>query len=259
MKLTAIIVDDENLGRERVRMLTESISDLEILAECEDGHEAVDQIKRLRPDLVFLDIQMPELDGFGVVQALNKQMDKLPEIIFVTAFDAHAVQAFEINAIDYLLKPVQKERLQTAVDRVRSRQNAHQKSEEDPRLEKLLQQLQSTDQPKPFIRRIEVRSQGRIDYVPVDDIEWIEADGNYAAVHTENKQHLARITLSELEETLDLRQFYRVSRKLMIRLNQVATLKSEGRQDHRIVLKSGAELPFSKSLQDLQEKLREAE
>jgi two-component system LytT family response regulator len=240
-------------------MLAKSIPDLEILAECEDGYQAVEQTLLHKPDLLFLDIQMPELDGFGVVQALHKQMEKLPEIIFVTAYDAHAVQAFEINAIDYLLKPVQKERLQSAVDRVRANRTAKQETGQDDRLEKLLEQLHATTQTKPFIRRIEIRSQGRIDYVPVEVIEWMEADGNYVTVHTKDQQHLARITMSELEETLDPKQFYRVSRKLMIRLNQVATLKSEGRRDHHIILKNGTEIPCSKSLQDLQEKLREAE
>lgn len=256
MKLTAIIVDDEELGRERIRMLAKSIPDLEILAECEDGYQAVEQTLLHKPDLLFLDIQMPELDGFGVVQKLKEKSRTLPEIIFVTAYDAHALQAFEVHAVDYLLKPVQKERLQSAVERARSHHTTHQDSSGDQRLEKLLLQLQTKQQPKPTIRRIEVRSQGRIDYVPVEDIEWLEADGNYVTVHTKDQQHLARITLSELEDKLDPDHFYRVSRKLMIRLSQVATLKSGGRRDHVIILKSGIELPFTKSLQDLQEKLR---
>jgi len=258
MTLTAIIVDDEPLGRERIRMLTSGISDLEIICECENGHDAVHKVKKLAPDLVFLDIQMPGLDGFGVIETLKKQGTPLPQIIFVTAYDAHAVQAFEVNALDYLLKPVQQDRLQAAVDRVQSFKATHQDTKDDQKLEKLLLQIQTAQQPTPTIRRIEVRSQGRIDYVDVDDVEWIEADGNYATLHTNHQQHLARITLSELEQSLDPRQFYRVSRKLMIRLNQVVTLKSEGRRDHRIILKNGTELPCTKSLQDLQEKLREA-
>ena len=159
----------------------------------------------------------------------------MPQIIFVTAYDAHAVQALEVNALDYLLKPVQQDRLQAAVNRVQSLKATHQDTDDDQRMEKLLLQIQTAQQSTPKIRRIEVRSQGRIDYVDVDDVEWIEADGNYATLHTHNQQHLARITLSELEQSLDPRQFYRVSHKLMVRLNQVATLKSEGRRDHRII------------------------
>lgn len=259
MTLTAIIVDDEPLGRERIRMLTSSIPDLEIMAECEDGHEAVNKVKALTPDLLFLDIQMPGLDGFGVIETLKQQTTPLPQIIFVTAYDAHAVQAFEVNALDYLLKPVQLDRLQTSLERIRNLKQTSQTDSIDPRLEQLLKQLQPTTNATSHIRRIEVRSQGRIDYVSVDDIEWMEADGNYVSVHTTDQEHLARITMSELEESLDPAQFYRVSRKLMIRLNQVATLKSEGRRDHRIVLKSGIELPFSRPLQELQDRLRQAE
>ena len=259
MNLTAIIVDDEPLGRERIRMLTSGMTDLEILAECEDGHDAVCQVEALSPDVLFLDIQMPGLDGFGVIETLKKQSIPLPHIIFITAYDAHAVQAFEVHAIDYLLKPVQQDRLQNAVDRIRKQKQTTDHGPIDTRLEQLLNQLQSSPKGTSHIRRVEVRSQGRIDYVSVDDIEWMEADGNYVSVHTKNQEHLARITLSELEDSLDPGQFYRVSRKLMIRLNQVVTLKSEGRRDHRIVLKSGIELPFTRSLQELQSRLREAE
>lgn len=259
MKLTAIIVDDEPLGRERIRMLASCISDLEIIAECENGHDAVSEVDALTPDLLFLDIQMPGLDGFGVVENLKSKDIPLPGIIFVTAYDAHAVQAFEINALDYLLKPVQQDRLKSAVDRVRSQQQSSKKRDVDARLEKLLLHLQPDSRPVSYIRRVEVRSQGRIDYISVEDIEWIETDGNYVSVHTADQQHLARITMSELENSLDPQQFFRVSRKFMVRLNQVVTLKSEGRRDHRIILKSGVKLPFTRPLLELQERLRAAD
>lgn len=258
MTLKAIIVDDEPLGRERVRMLAQSVPDLEIVAECENGREAVIRTTELKPDLLFLDIQMPELDGFGVVRELNTLAGPMPKIIFVTAYDAHAVKAFEVNAIDYLLKPVQKQRLMEAVDRIRQSIPQTPTSPLDGRLEQLLQQLEAPKSAQSYLARIEVRSQARIDYVPVDNILWLEADGNYVSVHTRDKTHLARYTMSELEQTLDPEHFYRATRSIMIRLDQIVTLRSEGRRDHRIILQNGTEISVSRSLQDLQAKLRHA-
>ena len=253
--MRAIIVDDEPLGRERVRMLSETIEDLVICAECKGGHEAVRKIQELTPELVFLDIQMPQLDGFGVLTTLRETDTSLPEIVFITAYDQHAVKAFEVNAIDYLLKPIQKDRFQQAVARVRSRLEPAHKSSHPEQLLTLLQGIVPKQTPPPM-RRLEVRSQGRIDYVSVDDIFWLEADGNYVNVHTRSRSQLARITLAELEASLPEGVFFRISRSAIVRLDRITALRADGRRDHRAELSNGAELPVTRSLQELQRRIQ---
>lgn len=198
---------------------------------------------------------MPELDGFGVLATLQKTKMTLPEIVFVTAFDQHAVKAFEVNAIDYLLKPIQRKRFQLAVERVQQRIDEAKPPATPARLRALLQELVPPPGTGP-LRRLEVRSQGRIDYVSVDDIFWLQADGNYVNVHTQTRSQLARITLAELEASLPEGLFFRISRSVIVRLDQVTALRTDGRRDHRVELRNGTALTVTRSLQDLQRHLQ---
>lgn len=252
--MRVIIVDDEPLGRERVRVFVEKEPDLEIVAEADRGSTAVEKIRELQPDLVFLDIQMPDLDGFGTLNALKESGDALPMVIFVTAYDQHAVQAFEVNAIDYLLKPVQKARFNAAVERVRALRRSAEPNALEARLEALLNGVSSGGD---RLRRLEVRSQGRVDYIDVSAIQWLEADGNYVLVHTGNgSPQMARITLSELEKQLDPDRFYRVSRGALVALDQIQSIQTEGRHEKRAVLACGDLVPVTRDVHELQQRLR---
>ncbi|MGK0185080.1 MAG: two-component system LytT family response regulator [Verrucomicrobiales bacterium] len=260
MSIRAIIVDDEPLGRERMRMLLEKVDDIEIVAECDGGVAAVEQIAALKPGIVFLDIQMPDLDGFGVIDRLHRRGDALPLIIFVTAYNEYAVKAFEVHAFDYLLKPVQKVRLVQAVDRARDQltkpvAGVAGGEEQLDRLAKLLLDVQAPAK-STFLKRLEVRSQGRIDYVDIDDVLWLEADRNYIEVHTANKMYLARMTMTELEAKLDPAKFVRISRSSLVMLSCVKSIKSVGRRDHVVELTTGAELALTRPLKELQERMQ---
>lgn len=254
MKMRVIIVDDEPLGRERVRLFVEKEPDLEIVGEADRGSTAVERIRELQPDLVFLDIQMPDLDGFATLHTLRSAGLPLPMVIFVTAYDQHAVKAFEVNAVDYLLKPVQKDRFTEAVQRVRDARQKDQPNALEARLEALLRAAPS---PNEYLRRLEVRSQGRVDYIDVAAIQWLEADGNYVLVHTGSPSpQMARITLSELEKQLDPDRFYRVSRSAVVALDQIRSIQTEGRHEKRVVLACGDHAPLTRDAQELQQRLR---
>ncbi len=253
--ISVIIVDDEALGRERIRRFVTASEDLELVAECQCGTDAVVAIQEHTPRLVFLDIQMPDLDGFGVVESLSESMEILPTIIFVTAYDQHAIRAFEINALDYLLKPVPESRFQRAVDRVR----AEQSNQTGQVFQEQLKQLLAgpvIDGFDSYIHRIEVKIGERIDYVPVESIHWFEADGNYLDLHTKSKTHVARMTMSELEAALDPKQFIRISRSAVVNFAAVESIKLLGRRDHVIVLGNGTELPITRGLTKIRHRLQ---
>ncbi len=252
MTLKAIIVDDEPLGRERIRMLLKGFPSISICAECEGGFQAVEEIEKLKPDIVFLDIQMPDLDGFGVVVELDAREVPAPVIIFVTAYDEHAVKAFDVNAMDYLLKPVQADRLGKAVSRAES----ILAKPEPEQWQQSLTELLSTVRASNLLHRIEIRSQGRIDYVDVKEVFWLHADGNYIEVHTENETYLARYSLSDLESQLDPDHFFRISRSDIVNLTFVRSIHTVGRREHEVILKDGRKVPLKRGLEELQERLK---
>ncbi len=252
MSMRAIIVDDELLGRERVRILLEEFPQVTIVAECSGGRDAVESIQKHTPDIVFLDIQMPDLDGFGVLSELRALEVPAPIVVFVTAYDEHAVRAFEVNAIDYLLKPVQIDRLEKALDRAKS---LLAKPEPGAWQENLASMLESL-RPEQHLSRIEIRSQGRSDYVNVDEVTWLKADGNYIEVHTGKQTHLARITLAELERQLDPKRFHRISRSSVVNLDRVRSIQSDGRRGHVIILDDESRIPLKRPLEELQKRLR---
>ena len=258
-KLRALIVDDESLGRERVRIFLEKDDQVEIVGECPGGIAALEAIQNNEIDVVFLDIQMPDLDGFGVIRELEKLKKPLPSIVFVTAYDKHAVRAFEVHAVDYLLKPIDRERLRSALDRVREiRERAGMEDTIRLQLQALLAGTGGVEEKEENVhpQRIEVRSHGRWDYVPVSDIHWINADGNYLEIHTASDEFLHRETMSKMESQLDPDQFLRIGRSTIVCLNRVKSVTTLGRSDHLAIMEDGSELPITRNLKELQNRLR---
>lgn len=251
MKLTVIAVDDEPLALERVRGLLEPESEIEILAECANGPEALAAIARRRPDLLILDVHMPEMDGF---QLLAQLRPPLPLVIFVTAFDQHAVQAFEAQAFDYLLKPFKPARFRAALVRAREQLARQQPDEISRRLLALLE----TRPPAPaeHLTRITVRDRSRVRFVKTADIDWIEASGNYVVLHAGKENHVVRETLATFEQQLSPREFVRISRSAIVNLERVQHIEPAFNNEHVVALADGTRLPMTRSLRELQERLK---
>lgn len=251
MKLTVIAVDDEPLARERVRGLLEAESEIELLAECASGPEALAAIARRRPDLLILDVHMPEMDGF---QLLAQLRPPLPLVIFVTAFDQHAVQAFEAQACDYLLKPFKPARFRAAIARAREQLARQQPDEVSRRLLALLE----TRPPAPaeHLTRIAVRDRSRVRFVKAADIDWIEASGNYVVLHAGKENHVVRETLATFEQQLSPREFVRISRSAIVNLERVQHIEPAFNNEHVVALADGTRLPMTRSLRELQERLK---
>lgn len=251
MKVTVAIVDDEPLARDRLRRLVSAEPDLEIVAECASGPEAVEALNSLRPDLVLLDIHLPGLSGFEVLEALPPP---LPVVIFITAFDEHAVQAFEAQALDYLLKPFKPARLQTALARARERLRAGPSGDVNRRL------LEFLAQPRPpapaYLSRVAVRERQRVRFIRTGEIDWIEASGNYVVLHAGKEEHLVRETLAAFEAQLSPAEFVRISRSAIVRLDRVQHLEPAFNNEHVVVLAGGLRLPMTRGLRELQERLK---
>lgn len=258
MKLTALIADDEPLARERVRTLLAAEPDIEVIAEAADGREAVAAVRRQRPDLLFLDVQMPELDGFQVLTELSSTaaaaMAPLPAVIFVTAFDEHAVRAFEVHALDYLLKPFKPARFRAALAHVRE-QLARQPTGEDAS-RRILELLEARDATVEYLARIAVRDRDRTRFVKVADIDWIEASGNYVVIHAGRENHVLRETLAAIEAQLSPREFFRVNRSALVRLDRVREVEPTFNDEHVVVLTTAARLPLTRGVRELHDRLR---
>jgi two-component system LytT family response regulator len=239
-----LLSDDESLARERLRSLLDEEPDLEIVAECGDGKSAISTIRRERPDLVFLDIQMPEVDGFGVVQEL---LDDMPLTIFVTAYDRYAMKAFEVHALDYLLKPVGKERLKQAVDRAR-RQLQHPPDGTFQR--RVLELLADMDARQQAPERIVIKSDGEIVCLKPNEIDWAESAGNYVCLHVGGATHILRETITALESRLGPRQFMRVHRSTLVNVDRIKTLKPSLYGDYSILLRDGTKLTLSRGFRE---------
>jgi two-component system LytT family response regulator len=227
VKLRTVIVDDEPLARQRIRDLLANES-VEIVGECEDGLQALQLIRDAAPDLVFLDVQMPGLDGFEVLNLL----DERPAIIFTTAFDAYAVRAFDEHALDYLLKPIDAARFADAMARVRRPAPPDERREAQP------------------LRRVVVKTPGRVLFLETRDVDWFEAAGNYVRVHSGGEKHLVRMTMQTLEQRLDPRAFVRVHRSIIVNVNRVAALNATFRGEYDVVLKSGETVSMQRSYHD---------
>jgi len=239
MTLRALIVDDEAPARRRIRRLLAAESDVIVVGECGDGASAVSAIAETRPDLVFLDVQMPERDGFDVVKALPP--GRLPAILFVTAYDRYALRAFDVHAVDYLLKPFTGERFRTALDRARERIMQHV---QDPALADLARALRARP---PYLSRLPIRSGGRTVFVDLDAVDWLEAADNYVRLHVQQREYLVRDTLAALEAQLDPERFARIHRSAVVRIDGVAEIRPTSHGDAEVVLRSGATLPVSRT------------
>jgi two-component system LytT family response regulator len=248
MKLRTIIVDDERMARTRLRRLLETDPEVEIAAECADGLAAVNAVREESPDLMLLDIQMPGMDGFGVLEALGP--DRTPEVVFVTAYDEYAIHAFEEHALDYLMKPVSPERFTKMLARVRERRS-HAQRDQQP-LRDLLAQRKADNRGA----RLIVRSGERTTFISPEEIDWVEAAGNYAILHLGKRTHILRETMSALETQLPGEMFCRVSRSSILNLRRVQELQSLSAGDHVAILNDGQRIGISRSLREVEEKLK---
>jgi two-component system LytT family response regulator len=234
-KLRAIIVDDEELARHVLRELIAAHPEIELVAECANGFQAVKMIGELKPDLLFLDIQMPKLDGFEVLELTGTDM----AIIFATAYDEYALKAFEVHAVDYLLKPFGAERFDAALQQARQKLGRH--STPVPEL------AQAARGPGEFLDRIAVRDGTRVHIIPVDKLDYVEAQDDYLALASEGRKHLKQQTIASLESSLDPTRFLRVHRSYIVSLEQVAKIEPYGKDSKVAVLKDGTQIPVSRS------------
>lgn len=220
MPFKTLIVDDEPLAREGLRMLLSEDADVGAIDEAKDGRAAIDAIRAAPPDLVFLDVQMPEVDGFAVVREIGAE--RMPAVVFVTAHDRYALQAFEINAIDYLLKPVTRERFTQALERAKARLGSRSANEESRQILSLLETIAA---PHRSLKRLAVRSAGKTVFVDLEDVDWIEAAENYVKLHAGRAGHLLHVTLSALEKSLDPETFLRIHRSIIVNVRRIKELE----------------------------------
>jgi len=245
MRIRALIVDDEPLARRRLRSLLRSEPDIDLAGECGDGRCAVAAILEKKPDLVFLDVQMPELDGFAVLDAVGAEM--LPAIVFVTAYDEHALRAFEVFALDYLLKPFDRERFRKTLERVRVEIAAQRSSSSNRELLDLISELRSSSRTQ---QRLMVRNAGRILFIGVNEIDWIEAEGNYVRLHVGKESHLMRETMNAIEQRLAMANFQRIHRSTIVNVERVRELQPWIRGDSVVILRDNTRLTLSRNYRE---------
>ncbi len=252
MSIRALIVDDEPLGRQRIRSLLKEEADLEIVGECGNGRDAVAAIRDQQPDLVFLDVQMPGLDGFGVLEAVGPE--QMPAVIFVTAHDNYALRAFEVHALDYLLKPFDRQRLRQALQR--ARQQITQRDKTVGQYNALLEDVQSN---RKILDRLVIKSSGRVFFLKTEEIDWIEAAGNYLRLHVGGEVHLLRETMTNLETRLNSGKFIRIHRSTIVNIERIKELRPMFHGDYLVLLHDKTELTLSRSYRPrLQEILGES-
>jgi two-component system LytT family response regulator len=268
MPIRVLIVDDEPIARRRVRRLLRE-EDVDVLEEVGSGREAIDAITRERPDLVLLDVQMPDVDGFGVVEALG--VDKMPPTIFVTAYNEYAVRAFEVHAIDYLLKPFDPERFRAAFQRARAHIEQVSSAEQGRKIKALLEQVlgdtatvgsigeASTNgsashappaQRHRHLDRLMVKHDGRVFFIKVTDVDWFEAAGNYVRVHVGKVSHLIRETMQRIEGQLDPSTFVRIHRAVIVNLDRIRELQPWFAGDYVVILRDGRQLKLSRTYRE---------
>jgi two-component system LytT family response regulator len=265
MTLRVLVVDDERLARGRLKRLLRDEEGVEVIGECADGSEAVGAIRQLAPDLVLLDVQMPELDGFGVLSAVGPE--RMPPVIFVTAHDQYAVRAFEVHALDYLLKPFDADRFRRAFRRARATLERELAARQGDRLTALLEQLTAAPppvqapaaaaptaaEPAPRVRyvdRLLIKSGGRVFFVRTGEIDWIEAAGNYVRLHVGRDAHLLRETMNTLATRLDPALFIRVHRSTIVRVDCIREMQPWFSGEYVIVLRDGTKLKLSRGYRE---------
>jgi two-component system LytT family response regulator len=270
MPIRVLIVDDEPIARRRLRRLLRLEDDVDVVGEVGSGREAIETIQRDRPDLVLLDVQMPDVDGFGVVEALG--VDHMPPTIFVTAYNEYAVRAFDVHAIDYLLKPFDGERFKAAFQRARLHLEQVSSAEQGRRIKALLEQVlgegaaaaAGVSQPQltahtgggqvpprhRFVDRLMVKHDGRVFFVKVTDVDWFEASGNYVRIHTGKVSHLIRETMQRVESQLDPSMFVRIHRAVIVNLDRIRELQPWFAGDYVVILRDGRQLKLSRTYRE---------
>lgn len=270
MPIRVLVVDDEPIARRRVRRMLRLEPDVDVIDEVGSGSEAIEAIRKERPDLVLLDVQMPDVDGFGVVDALGAEA--MPPTIFVTAFNEYAVRAFDVNAIDYLLKPYDPDRFRSAFQRARSHMERVSSAEQGRKIRALLEQVIGDDRtsaaladrgpasaangmgaPPPrvrFLDRLMVKHDGRVSFVKVSDVDWFEASGNYVRVHVGKGSHLIRETMHHIEAQLEPSMFVRIHRAVIVNIDRIKELQPWFAGDYVVLLRDGRQLKLSRTYRE---------
>ncbi len=249
--IRVLIVDDEPLARGVLREMLQADPEVTIVGECANGKEAVKAIQELAPEVLFLDIQMPELGGFEVLDALDE--GQAPHLIFVTAYDQYAVRAFEVHALDYILKPFDRERFQASWQRAKVQVLRERNGKVEQKILSLLEDLKAGTK---YLERLVIKSSGRIYFLETNEIDWIQAEGNYVSVHTGKKSHLLRETITGLENQLDPKKFLRIHRSAIVRIDRIKELQPWFHGEYHIILHDGTQLTLSRNYRDrLQEAL----
>jgi len=260
--LKTIIVDDEALARRGLKLRLSGRDDVEVIAEARNGHEALDLIREYEPDLVFLDIQMPGMDGFGVLRELSAE--DMPAVVFVTAFNDYAIKAFEANALDYLLKPIEDDRLSEALDRVAENLDQRQALKHKKSLLQLvgditgepvgsMEELSTRDvesMKKKEIPKLEIKDGNRTTWVPQNEIEWIDAAGDYMCVHAGGETHIMRMTMKKLEASLDPDFLHRIHRSTIVNIHQVKEMRAHINGEYFLTLNGGHTVKLSRTYKD---------
>jgi two-component system LytT family response regulator len=248
-RIRAIIIDDEPTARRGVRLLLERDGGVDVVGEASTGTEAAELIRRVRPDLAFLDVQMPGLDGFEVLRQIEPAL--VPAVVFVTAYEEHALRAFEVSAVDYLLKPYDDERFNAALRRAKEEVRRRQSDQVSARLAQLLDLLQQTGSsgsppPPPPADRILVKSSGEIFFLKAEEIDWVEAEGDYMKFHVGGRTHLMRETMARLEARLDRKRFIRIHRSTIVNIDRLRKLSPSFAGEYAVILQDGTKLKLSR-------------
>ena len=253
--IKAIIVDDEPIARQNLQALLKTDPEIEVIAVCNGGADAVKWIRKTPPDLLFLDIQMPEIDGFAVLRKIN--VSNIPAIVFVTAHDEYALAAFEAHALDYLLKPFSEERFSIAVERAKLQIRQRAAAELSRKLQSLLTEhgAEQSSTAEAYVSRFLIKESSRVFFVKVEEIDWVEAADYYVNLHVGAKTHLLRETMSDLENKLDPSRFLRIHRSAIVNLHRVKEVQTRSGGEYVVAMKDGAQLKLSRSRRDQLESL----
>jgi two-component system LytT family response regulator len=244
LRVKVLIVDDEPLARDRIREMLTDYPEMEVVAEARNGREAIESIESHAPDLVFLDVQMPDFNGFDVLQ--NLKVDRMPLIIFVTAYDQHAIHAFEVHAIDYLTKPFDRKRFAEAIDQAKIFMRGTEESD-TARIMKMLQDFKVGPR---YLERFAVKNGEKTFFIRSEDVDAIEAQGNYVRLNLANSSHLVRETLNNIEAQIDPRVFVRIHRRTIVNINRVKELQTWARGEYRVVLQNGTHYSLSRGYRE---------
>ena len=244
-RIRVLIVDDEPLARERISDLLASDPQIDIVGQCSNGREAISAVQKSSPDLLLLDIEMPEKDGFAVLEAIPS--NNMPAVIFITAYDQYAVRAFEVYALDYLLKPFDRERFERSLERAKAQVLGERNGDVSLRILAALDEIKTR---QVFLERLVIKANGHVFFLKTDEVDWIEAEGNYVRLHTSKESYLLRDTISALEAQLDPKKFLRVHRSAIVNIDRVQEMQPWFHGEYRIILRGGAQLTLSRSYRE---------